>query len=46
MGVKKDILFKRIGFKIPEGYFESINNDFFKIEKICLLYTSPSPRDS
>ena len=34
MGVKKDILFKRKGFKIPEGYFESINNDFFKVEKI------------
>lgn len=29
MGIKKDILIKRKGFKIPEGYFESINNDFF-----------------
>jgi len=34
MGIKKDILIKRKGFKIPEGYFESINNDFYQIEKI------------
>ena len=34
MSIKKDILIKRKGFKIPEGYFESINNDFYQIEKI------------
>ena len=34
MSIKKDILIKRKGFKIPEGYFESINNDFCQIEKI------------
>ena len=34
MDVKKDISFKREGFKIPNGYFESINYKTFQRNEI------------
>jgi chaperone required for assembly of F1-ATPase len=34
MDFKKDISINRKGFKIPNGYFESINYDLFKKQKI------------
>ena len=33
------------GKKAEDFKLKSINNELVSLEKICLLYTSPSPRD-